>query len=137
MKPKSKTFVDSNILLYTLDSRDTPKQHAARKALEEAGPNLVVSIQVLQEVYINALLKLKLGNLRAREMVDSLAKMTVVCPDAAMVLRAIATSEHHQLSFWDSMIVEAAVAGKCATLLTEDLNHGQVINGVKIVNPLR
>jgi predicted nucleic acid-binding protein len=55
--------------------------------------------------------------------------------DASLVRAAIATARQFQLSYWDALIIEAAVASGCATLLSEDLQAGAVIHGVEIVNP--
>ena len=51
------------------------------------------------------------------------------------ILRAVDSSAFHQLSFWDSLIISTAEAARCETLLTEDMNDGQIIEGVRIVNP--
>ena len=51
------------------------------------------------------------------------------------ILRAVDISAFHQLSFWDSLIISTAEAARCETLLTEDMNDGQIIEGVRIVNP--
>jgi predicted nucleic acid-binding protein len=61
----------------------------------------------------------------------------VVPFDRSLVLAAVSTADRHQLALWDALIVEAAVAGGCDRLLTEDLNHGQTIRGVQVENPFR
>jgi predicted nucleic acid-binding protein len=137
MRSAAKVFVDSNVILYDLDERDPTKRAKVGAAIDELGHRMVISIQVLQEVYANATRKMKLPPQNVRAVIEQLSKGNVVEPNAAMVLRATDTSERNQISFYDAMIVEAAVAGRCTILLTEDLNHGQVIKGVKIVNPLR
>ncbi len=135
MRKKTLSFIDSNIFLYSLDESAAEKQQIALAAVREAGPKIVVSVQVMQEVYVNATGKLGIPPWKVRGVLEKLGRGIVVAPDAEMVLRAIDTSERNQISFWDSMIIEAAVAGKSSVVLTEDMNHGQTIRGVKIVNP--
>ena len=71
----------------------------------------------------------------AADYIDDLSRRHVVGIDAAMVHAAIDTSQRSQISYWDALIVEAAVRGGCSQILSEDLNAGQVIRGVEIVNP--
>ncbi len=131
----SASFLDTNILLYESDNRDSAKQAIARELIRSQ--DIVISVQVLMEFYSGSVGKFKMPPAEARTRIDLLSRGKVVKPDAEMVLRAIDTSERNQISFWDSMIIEAAVAGKCSVVLTEDMNHGQTIRGVKIVNPFR
>lgn len=71
----------------------------------------------------------------ARRKVEILANFYVVEPNLADVLAAIDMHRLHQLSIWDTLILRAAKQSGCGVLLTEDLQHGQVIDGVRIVNP--
>ena len=128
-------FVDTNILLYRLDERDKAKLNTARELISKVGDDLVTSTQVLQEFYVNATLKLRLPPPDAVRTIEMLSRKKVVQVNPAMVLAAAETSERYRISFWDSLIVEAAAAGGCRVLYTEDLNHGQSIRGVKVQNP--
>ena len=132
---KGAIFIDSNVFLYAIDGSVPKMQAKAKAALAEVGPSFTTSIQVLQEVFVNAVGKLRKPPPDAREFVQSIGQGKVVRPDQKMVLQAIDTSERNRISFWDAMIIEAAVSGKCSILLTEDLNHGQVVRGVRITNP--
>jgi predicted nucleic acid-binding protein len=99
--------------------------------------SIVVSAQVLGEFYwiVTRRLSSALSVAEAASAVDRLSRLSVVPLDRDMVLRAIALSESADIQYWDALIVQAAAAGGCRRLLTEDLNHGQVIDGVTVENP--
>lgn len=134
-----RTFVDTNVFVYLFDDSEPQKQGVARKRLEKAQSEqeLVVSTQVLQESYV-ALTRGKSPiaspDLAARA-VREVAAYTVAQVDTPLVFEAIESCRQHQISFWDALIVRAAHGAGCETLLTEDLNHGQVIDGVRVENP--
>ena len=134
-----KTFVDSNILIYAHDSDAGQKQQKAATRLAELWGTQSgrLSTQVLQEFYVNVTQKIRapLSKSVAREAVRiySLWVESPITPTT--IVRASEISEVWQISFWDSMILAAAEQDQSAELLSEDLNHGQVIAGVKIVNP--
>jgi predicted nucleic acid-binding protein len=134
-----KTFLDSNVLVYSVDeSRAEKAKHERAVELLSAHPeNLVLSTQVLQEFYVVTTRKLRppLSGERAARAVRALAKLEVVGVDAPLVLAAVDTSRTAQLSLWDSLIIEAAGRAGCERVLSEDLNAGQVIHGVRIENP--
>jgi predicted nucleic acid-binding protein len=102
----------------------------------EAG-RAALSTQVLQEFYVNATQKLgrPLSPERAEARVRDLARLPLVQVDPALILAGIARSRSLGFSFWDALIVEAALAGRANRLLTEDLQHGQEIEGLRIENP--
>ena len=133
----ARSFFDTNILLYSDDAADPRKNALAtdliarQRAIREA----VLSIQVLQEYFVNAVAKLKVDVTVARRRVELFSRFELVLPDPAMVLAAIDIHRLNRLSFWDSMVVEAARVSGCSILFSEDLNAGQTIAGVKIVNP--
>ena len=129
-------FVDTNVLVYAFDAGDPDKRERALAVLAEH-PDAVISTQVLLEWFVAVTRKLSppLPVPAARAALESLAKLTVVPADAELVLRASRTSAESRISIWDAMVVEAAVLAGCRTLLTEDLNHGQEVRGVRIVDP--
>jgi predicted nucleic acid-binding protein len=134
-------FVDSNILIYAHDADAGRKRQAAADALEklwETGTGRL-SVQVLQEFYVNATRKLAspLARSVAREVVGSYGAWVREPTTPDTVTRAIDLAQLTQLSFWDALIVAAAEQAGCSTLLSEDLNAGQTIAGIAIVNPLR
>jgi predicted nucleic acid-binding protein len=96
---------------------------------------ITISVQVLQEFYVNATRKLGLTPSDARSEVELWSNRRVIQPSPKLVLSAIDSSERYRISFWDAVIVESAVSADASILFTEDLNHGQTIRGVKIINP--
>lgn len=129
-------FLDTNVLVYAFDGSEPTKQARALAVLAEH-PDARISTQVLLEWFVAVTRKLTppLPPARAQEALESLAKLSVVPADTDLVVRAARTSLEHQLSIWDAMVIEAAALAGCRTLLTEDLNDGQTVRGVTIVNP--
>jgi predicted nucleic acid-binding protein len=131
-------FVDTNILLYAYFSAG--EKHDVAGALvdrlwrERRG---AISIQVLQEFYVNATRKLaKMTNPEvAVDRLKSLVRWRVHSPLPDDVIAAATLSSRHRLSFWDAMIVRSAAELRCDTLWTEDLADRQVIEGVQLCNP--
>jgi predicted nucleic acid-binding protein len=134
-----KTFLDSNVLVYSVDESfaEKAKHERAVELLAAQAGNLVVSTQVLQEFYVVTTRKLKspLSEERAARAVRGIAKLDVIGVDVPLVLAAVDTSRLVQLSLWDALIIEAASRAGCDRVLSEDLNANQVIRGVRIENP--
>ena len=135
----AKTFVDSNILVYAhdLDAGDRHRRAAdCLTSLWGAGGGLL-STQVLQEFYVNVTRKIRspLAPAMAREVVRAYAPWVQTWITGETVVRASEIGEVWHLSFWDSLILAAAEQSQAVELLTEDLNHGQVIAGIQVVNP--
>jgi predicted nucleic acid-binding protein len=132
-------FVDTNVLIYAED-RDAKEKHlVARDLILELWDSRegVLSVQVLQEFYVNVTRKLKkpLSAGKAREIVEEYLTWTVIDNTGRMLLDAMELQRKAQLSFWDSLVVQAAIDAGCDRLYTEDLNAGQRIGSVTIVNP--
>jgi len=132
-------FLDTNVLLYADDLDAGEKRRKARAVLRDAltSGEGVVSTQVLQEFFVNSTRKLGVDPVEARRKVELLARMDLVRIDLAMILAAIDLSRLHSVSFWDALVLQAASVAGCSVLLTEDLQHGQVLAGVRIENPFR
>lgn len=132
-----RTFVDTNVLVYAVDESEPAKRERALEVLAERirEGRVVVSTQVLLEFYVTVTRKLGQPKPVAAKGVDRLARWPVVPAGTRLVRSAIELAGTTQLSIWDSMIVAAAGAGACESLLTEDLNAGQTIAGVRIENP--
>jgi len=132
-------FLDTNVLLYADDLDAGDKRVRAQQVLREAmsSGEGVLSTQVLQEFFVIATRKLGVEPAMARRKVELLAEMDLVRVDLAMILAAIDLSRLHSFSFWDALIVRTAAAAGCGLLLSEDLQHGQVVDGVRIENPFR
>lgn len=134
----ARTFVDTNVLVYAVDQNEAGKRQAAIGAVAALSPGVgVVSAQVLQEFYVTATRKIvdPLTHLEAAREVGRLARFRVVPHDAALVLSAIDLRERAGISLWDALIVRAASSAGCERVLTEDLSHGQLIDGVRVENP--
>ena len=132
-----RTFLDTNVLVYTDDSRSVEKQQKAIELvkLHRRHNTGVVSIQVLQEYFASVTKKFKVSPEAARRKVETLARFQVASPTVDNVLHAIDLHRVHNVSIWDALILCMARQSGCAVLLTEDMNHGQVIDGVRVVNP--
>ena len=133
-----RAFVDTNVLVYAFDDADAKKRDAARSLLGASdGPDLVLSTQVLAEFYVVVTGKFAkpVTAEDAASAVTALARLPVVATDAALVQAAIGLSQERQLSLWDALIVEAAAVARCEILLTEDLDTGATIRGVRVENP--
>jgi predicted nucleic acid-binding protein len=134
------TFVDTNVLVYAHDlDSDQRKHDEARAALEDlwtAGTG-ALSTQVLQEFYVTVTRKLArpLARPDAREVVATYTAWPVQRIDAEDVLAASELEDEHALSFWDALILVAASRSGATRVLTEDLQPGQEIRGVRIETP--
>ena len=131
-------FVDTNVLLYAVSTAgdETAKRLTARAVLERE--DLVLSVQVLQEFYVQATRPTKPDRLRhepAVTLIESWLRFRVIETTAPLVLHALATALRWRISYWDAAIVEAARIGGCATLLSEDLQPGMNFAGVTVENP--
>jgi len=132
-----RTFLDTNILVYAEDPIDPVKQQTAQQLIVEHRRHRtgVVSIQVLQECFTSLTGKLKLDAGLARRKVEFHARFQVFQPDVEDVLAAIDLHRLYRFSFWDSLVLHAAKQSGCRLLLSEDLQHCQIVDGVRIVNP--
>ena len=134
-------FVDTNVLLYSEDGADKAKQARAIEWLQTLWTKRCgrMSTQVLNEFYANATKKLKpampAGDARAE--VRRYQRWQPWVLDHATVETAWAVESRFGFSYWDSLIVAAAKAQGCRYLLTEDLQHKQIIDSVQILNPFR
>jgi predicted nucleic acid-binding protein len=135
----SKIFLDTNILVYTVDRNDKKKLSQARKLLENviANDKPVISTQVLQEFYSATTTKLKLDKIIAKNIIHNFRNMEIVQVDLGIIEQGIDISLLSQISFWDSLIIAAAEHANCEMIYTEDLNDTQTIRGIKIVNPFK
>ena len=138
MSDKTKVFFDSNILVYFADGADPQKQQIAEKLIKNAviNDNGVISTQSLQEFFAATTRKLLCTKEKAKEYVENFSdSFTVEQVSVQLILKAINISIKNQLSFWDSLILSAAIQSGCIICYSEDLSNGQIIEGVKIVNP--
>jgi len=133
------TFVDTNVLVYAHDRSETEKQPIAQSLLNSLWNHRagVLSTQVLQEFYVVATRKFNppMRRTTAREIVGLYAEWPLILIDVPLILMASRLEEQHTLSFWDALIVEAARRAGAKRLVTEDLQSGRRIGGIRVENP--
>jgi len=131
-------FFDTNILIYSVDKDETVKSGPAGELVETylVRGKGAISVQVLREFYsASRRLGSPLSEEQAREMVDYFATFRTLSEDVGMVLGAARRTGELSISFWDALIVEAALKAGADRLFTEDLQHGQIIEGMRVENP--
>ena len=133
-----KVFLDTNIIIYAYDVSAGEKHKIASKiykGLWNSGRG-VISTQVLQEFYVAVTRKLAvpLSPEIAENVVRNLTALPLIQIDSALVLTAIGKSLSLGFSFWDALIIASALSGGAECLFTEDLQHGQIIDGMRIGN---
>ena len=135
----SKIFVDTNILVYTIDEFDKKKRDKSRSLLKSAATDFkgIISTQVMQEFYVTATNRLGVDPLIAKDILKTFELFETVVIGPPLVYDAVDCSVINRISFWDALIIVSAESAHCQKLWTEDLNDGQVIRGVQIENPLK
>jgi predicted nucleic acid-binding protein len=133
-------FADANILLYAI-SQDPAEQEKAKRAGEIlSGRDLALSVQVLQEFYVQATRASRpdpITHQQAVRLIESFRRFPVQDITSAVVMAALDTRERFKLSYWDSAIIEASRAIGCTEVLSEDMGDGQDYAGVRVTNPFR
>ena len=132
-----RALFDTNILVYSIDSSHPIKMRIASDLIREYGKcdRLVLSTQVISEFYVVLTKKLKIKPLDAKAIIQPLSCFEVITISQKAINEAIDISILNKLSFWDSLVIASAQCYNISTLFTEDLNSGQIVRGVKIVNP--
>jgi len=133
-------FVDTNVLLYAIsrDPAEKGKAEVASRLLSSA--DLALSVQVLQEFYVQATHGRRSDRLtyeQAAGLVDSFRRFPVQDTTVGLALAAMDASRRFQVSYWDAAILEAARLLGCEVVLSEDLADGRDYGGVRVINPLR
>ena len=128
-------FVDTNVFAYALDRADATKQRLAQAVIHEHRRAVVVSTQILFELYAVCTRKLGMDRDDARAAVRAVAEFPVTHTDRALAVDALHLAATAQLSIFDAAIVCAAQRSRCHTILTEDLNAGQRFGEVVVENP--
>jgi predicted nucleic acid-binding protein len=131
--------VDTNILVYAHDLDAGKKHEIARQLVSEIweAQSGVISTQVLQEFYVTLTRKIPspLRRTQVRRLLNNYLAWEVAVNNGPTILQAIEIEENYNISFWDAMILSAAYTKNAAVLITEDLNEGQKIEGITIINP--
>lgn len=133
------TFLDTNVLIYSIDGNDPAKQAVARDIVVSAvrGGGFLISAQVLNEFSNIALLKLKLSVEETRKFVSFFGRIGVVSLESRWTDAALLLKQRYETQFFDSLLLVAAQENGCDEILTEDLNDGQMYGSVKAVNPFK
>ena len=134
-----RSFLDTNVLIYTDDQDEPRKQKAALALIERYRKenNAVISTQVLQEYFAAVTRKLSVPAPIARRKLEIFAHLAVVRIEVPDILAAIDLHRLHSISFWDALIIRAAQEAGCSVLFTEDLQDGWRIDGLEVSNPFR
>lgn len=136
MKPQH--FLDTNILLYSISTAPEEQQKKTKAIDLLAMDRGALSIQVLQEFYVQATHATRSDRLPhdlAVQLIATWARFAVQDLNLTVFGRALAIKDRFGLSYWDSAIVAAALTLGCTTLYSEDMGHGQTFDGVAVVNP--
>jgi predicted nucleic acid-binding protein len=131
----SSDFLDTNVLFYEWDGRDPSKSLIARKLMERDPRQMAISTQVIHELSWTLSKKLGLSYSEIAELIQGYRSLKLVRMDISITLVALRIAERYQISFWDALIVAAAKEARCTRILTEDLSHGQIIEGIQVFNP--
>ena len=132
-----RTFLDTNVLVYADDAASPGKQCKAIELItgHRSLRTGVLSLQVLQEYFVTVTRKLKLDSAIARDQVEYYSGFELAIPAVSDILAAIDLHRFHGFSYWDALVLRMAKQAGCRVVLSEDMQHGQVIDGVRIVNP--
>lgn len=134
-------FVDTNILLYSRDASEPQKQPLAESLLRRLWRSRSgrISVQVLNEYFVNVTTKLKPGLTPAEawDDMEALKAWNPVETDFNLLSKGYMVYQRYQLSWWDALIIAAADTSGCSYLISEDLCAGQVYNGIRVVNPFQ
>lgn len=131
----ARVFLDTNVFAYALDSSAGDKQVRAQRVIDLRRQDIVVSTQVLMELFAVCTRKLGMTRSDARTAVAAISAFPVTDTDRVLVLQAVALAERAQISIFDAAIVCAAQRAGCGTLVTEDLNAGQRFGDTVVENP--
>jgi predicted nucleic acid-binding protein len=133
-------FVDTNVLLYAISNDPDEQDKAARANEILSGRDLALSVQVLQEFYVQATRDSRADRLshdQAHRLVESFLRFPIAQLTTAVMLAALATRERFGISYWDAAILETSRSLGADVVLSEDLGDGHDYAGVRVENPFR
>ncbi len=133
----SRSFIDTNVLIYAEASDQPAKRQAALALLKQLYESAsgVLSTQVLQEYCNVALKKLKLPAAHIRAQLDLYEQFEVVQITPALIRAGLDLHQTRSVSFYDAIVLASATTAGCSALFSEDLNTGEMVGGVRIINP--
>lgn len=134
---KDRYFIDSNVLIYANDHSNPEKLKRAREIITHAFSTRLgcLSTQILQEFFVVVTRKAGIPATNARAQILKLLELDTVIVETDIILGAVDIHIIHQLSFGDALLVKSASSAGCKILYSEDLSHGQRVDGVRIHNP--
>jgi len=133
-------FLDTNILIYSISTATDEAVKAAKAIALLERDDCVLSVQVLQEFYVQATRTSRptpLAHKIAADLIRTWLRFQIQDNNVSILQSALEIKAAHGFSFWDSAILAAAIATGCPELYTEDLAHGRQIGSVRIINPFR
>lgn len=135
----AKYFVDTNIIVYSMDRTAGDKRAKALRVVEQLWDSRegVISTQVLQEAIIYLIRRVghRLSAQETREALSGFFMWEVFVNTEETILKALEVEERYQISFWDALILQSAESSGATILYSEDLSHGQMYGTVRVVNP--
>ena len=136
---KGKAFLDTNVLVYAADESEPGKRKTARELISRLAHEGLpcISTQVAQEFFVTITRKMNVAPLAARDLILAFKNFEQVIVDFEDIQAAIDGHILWKISFWDALIIIAAKKAQCAVLFSEDLNDGQILGGVRVMNPFR
>ena len=141
MSASQLAFFDTNILVYAFDRGSDQKREQASSLVRQNWQDQqgCLSVQILQEFYVTVTQKIRqpLEHSVARQMVADFGRWKTHAPNEEDVLSAIDLQKEFQLSFWDAMVLQSALALNCSVLYSEDFSHEQRFRNLEVRNPLR
>jgi len=135
---KGKPFADTNILIYLFSKNEPDKRDICTNVVQkfrDSKEQMVWSTQVVQEFCYNMIKKRGHSPYQVKPVFSLFSDFELVINDFQIINEALDIQLTNHLSFWDSLILSSAASANCSYLLSEDLTHGQRINGVEIINP--
>ncbi len=135
---KDKIFVDTNIWLYAFMEKESKKTEIARKIINTNTESISLSVQVLNEICINLIKKADYLEEEIRKLINNLQNVYDIYPITVEdSLKASEVRSRFYISYWDSLIIASALNNRCNILYSEDMQHNQIIEGLKIINPFK
>jgi len=131
--PAEKIFIDSNVMIYAYFKQDEKKQQISKQLISQ---NAIISTQVLQELSNILHRKMDVDYSIVRSILHECMRNCELNTNTSdTVFRALDIAERYDFSFYDSLIISAALESKCTTLYSEDMQHNQHIENLIIKNP--
>ena len=135
---KDKVFIDTNIWLYAFMEQDLGKSKIAREFIDKNIEYICLSTQVLNEICINLLRKAGYSENDIKTLINNFYQVYEIYPiEVEDCIKASDIREKFNISYWDSLIVASALNNQCTILLSEDMQHNQKIESLKIINPFK